>query len=88
MSDIQTRRRKIAFRAARRGIRELDLFMEQFTKVHLGRFSSHELDQFEGVLDIPDQEVFSWIMGRAEPPQHLRTPVLDLVLSFRYSAPR
>jgi antitoxin CptB len=62
--------------------------MEQFTAAHLDGFDEHQLDEFEAVLDIPDQEVFSWIMGRAEPPANVRSGVLDLLLSFSYSAPR
>ena len=85
--DIETRRRKLLFRAQRRGFRELDLYMEQFTDAHLGRLDARQLDEFEAVLNIPDQHVHDWIMGRAEPPQNLRSEVLDLVLSFRYAPP-
>jgi antitoxin CptB len=85
--DWETRRRKLAFRAARRGFRELDLYMQQFTAARLAGFDARQLDEFEAVLDIPDQHVFDWIMGRGQPPQNLRSEVLDLVLSFRYSPP-
>ena len=88
MSDLDTWRRKLKFRADRRGFRELDLYMQQFTDAHLGRFDERQLTEFEGVLDIPDQHVFDWIMGRGEPAANLRTEVLDLLLSFRYAAPR
>ncbi len=87
MSEIETRRRKLQFRAARRGFRELDLYMQQFTQAHLGEFDTRQLDEFEAVLDIPDQHVFDWIMGRERPPEGLRSEVLDLLLSFRYCAP-
>jgi antitoxin CptB len=87
MSEIETRRRKLKFRADRRGFRELDLYMQQFTDAHLAEFDGRQLDEFEAVLDIPDQHVFDWIMGREKPPEGLRSEVLDLLLSFRYSAP-
>ncbi len=87
MNEIETRRRKLQFRAARRGFRELDLYMQQFTEAHLGRFDGRQLDQFEVVLDIPDQHVFDWIMGRGRPADSQRSEVLDLLLSFRYSPP-
>ena len=88
MSDIETYRRKLKFRADRRGMRELDLFMQQFTDAHLARFDEGQLRQFEAVLDIPDQFVLDWIMGRGEPAAAMRSEVLDLVFSFRYVAPR
>jgi antitoxin CptB len=87
MTDLETRRRKLAFRASRRGFRELDLFMRAFCEAHLASFDERRLGEFEQVLDIPDQHVFDWIMGRAQPPQERRSEVLDLVLSFRYSPP-
>ncbi len=87
MTDLEIRRRKLAFRAGRRGFRELDLFMQAFCESHLAGFGERQLAEFERVLDIPDQHVFDWIMGRARPPDHLRSEVLDLVLCFRYSPP-
>jgi antitoxin CptB len=87
MSDLETRRRKLLFRAQRRGFRELDLYMQQFVDAHLASFDAWQLDQFEAVLDIPDQFVFDWIMGRGAPNENQRSEVLDLLLSFRYSAP-
>ena len=87
-ADIETRRRKLQFRASRRGFRELDLYMQQFTDAHLAGFNDSQLDQFEDVLNIPDQHVFDWIMGRAQPPPNHRSEVLDLLLSFRYAAPK
>ena len=87
MPDLDTRRRQLLFRAQRRGFRELDLYMQQFTEAHLAAFDAQKLDQFEAVLDIPDQYVFDWIMGRSAPNEDQRSEVLDLLLSFRYSAP-
>lgn len=87
MTDLETRRRKLAFRASRRGFRELDLFMRAFCEARLASFDEKQLGEFERVLDIPDQHVFDWIMGRASPPENHRSEVLDLVLSFRYSPP-
>lgn len=88
MSDLDTWRRKLKFRADRRGMRELDLYMQQFTDAHLARFDERQLQEFEAVLDIPDQNVLDWIMGRSEPDEALKSEVLDLLLSFRYAPTR
>ncbi len=63
------------------------MFMEAFCAVHLDAMSPEDLADFERVLDIPDQDVYSWITGRAETPPGERSKVLDLVLAFRYPAP-
>lgn len=61
--------------------------MQQFTAAHLGAFNARQLGEFEAVLEIPDQHVFDWIMGRGAPEVSQRSEVLDLLLSFRYAAP-
>ncbi|MBI1359656.1 MAG: succinate dehydrogenase assembly factor 2 [Alphaproteobacteria bacterium] len=81
------RRRKLAFRASHRGMREMDLFMEAFVAAHLDGFDDEALEEFERILDIPDQQVYGWILGQSQPPGEARSRVLDLLLSFRYVAP-
>jgi antitoxin CptB len=85
MQDTDTRRRKLKFRGSHRGMRELDLFMEQFMAAHLDGLDEAGLDEFEAILDIPDQQAYAFIMGQVQPPAEMRSRVLDLVLSFRYS---
>ena len=80
------RRRKLRFRASHRGLRELDLFFEAFLDAHLYELSEAGLDQLETILDIPDQQVYAWLLGQSEPPAEMRVGVLDLLLSFRYAA--
>jgi antitoxin CptB len=83
---MDARRRKLAFRAARRGMRELDLIVGAFAEAHLSRLDERQLDRFEQLLDVPDQEMWSWLIGEAEPPPQNRTDVLDLLRTFRYFA--
>jgi len=83
---IEQVRKKLRFRAGHRGFREMDLFMEAFAEAYLERFGESDLEEFERILDIPDQDVYSWITGQAAPPETARSRVLDLVLAFRYPA--
>jgi antitoxin CptB len=86
MTDIAARRRMLKFRASHRGLRELDLFFEAFLAAQLDGLDEEGLDQLEAILDIPDQQVYAWILGQAVPPAEMRAGVLDLLLSFRYAA--
>jgi len=86
MTDLAARRRKLKFRASHRGLRELDLFFEAFLAMHLDGLDEKGLDQLEAILDIPDQQVYAWILGQAGPPAEMRAGVLDLLLSFGYAA--
>jgi antitoxin CptB len=79
------RRKRLSFRAHRRGFRELDLIMGAFADARLPGMSDAELDQFEALLDLPDQDVYAWFTGQAPAPLETRSAVLDALLSFRVS---
>lgn len=78
------RRKRLKFRAARRGIRELDLFMEAFVATELDHMSEAELDEFDQILDLPDQDVYAWILGQASPPDEVRSGTLDRLIRFHF----
>ena len=69
------RRKRLLFRAQRRGFKEVDLIFGAFAAEELAHLSEPELDQFEALLEAPDQEVYAWLRGHAEPPPAFATPV-------------
>lgn len=82
-----SRRSKLKFRAWRRGFRELDLLMGSFADETLACMNEESLDEFERLLDIPDWEIFAWLVGQEAVPEKHKGPVLDQLIGFRY-APR
>ena len=80
------RLRKLKFRAWRRGFREADLILGPFADHHLHKFSPAQLDEFETLLDQPDQDLYAWIIGRAPTPETFDGEVLGLIKSFRFFA--
>lgn len=81
---LQTRRRKLTFRAWRRGFKEMDLIMGQFADQHVPSMTETELEEFERLLATPDWEVYAWITGDKIVPPNYAGPVLDRLLSFKY----
>jgi antitoxin CptB len=77
MSDSPTevRRKRLRFRAARRGSKEADAIFGAFAKLHLNELDEVELAQFEALLNVPDQLVHDWLRGYAPVPALLDTPV-------------
>ena len=75
------RRKKLLFRAQRRGFKEVDLIFGAFAAEELAGLSEAELDQFEALLTAPDQEVYAWLRGHAPAP-----PVFDTPLFARLKA--
>ncbi len=76
---LDPRRRRILFRAWRRGMREMDLVMGPFADMNLAEMTDAELDEFERLMDAPDPEVLSWITGGAPTPAEFDTPLFARV---------
>ena len=71
----EVRRKRLLFRAQRRGFKEVDLIFGTFAALEASSFSEAELDQFEALLELPDQEVFAWLQGFAAVPAAHDTPM-------------
>jgi antitoxin CptB len=67
------RRRRILFRAWRRGMREMDLLMGSFADAELPGMSETDLAEFEGLLDAPDPLVLAWLTGEEPTPANVDT---------------
>jgi antitoxin CptB len=70
MSDTPTeiRRKRLRFRAARRGFKEADAIFGAFADRHLGELDEAGLASFEALLNAPDQDVYDWLRGHAPVP--------------------
>jgi len=71
----ENRRKRLLFRAQRRGFKEVDLIFGAYAENHLARLDAAGLDQFEALLTAPDQDVYAWLRGAAEVPAEHDNPV-------------
>lgn len=85
MTD-DSRRRKLRFRAWRRGFREMDLLMGSFADAHIMELSEADLNEFERLLETPDWEVYAWLIGQKPVPDKFKSALLDQMMHFRYEA--
>jgi antitoxin CptB len=74
-AGLDARRRRILFRAWRRGMREMDLVMGHFADQEIAAMSEAELDEFETLLEAPDPVVLGWITGEEPTPGERDTPL-------------
>lgn len=81
---MDERRKKLRFRAWRRGFREIDLILGGFADRRIEELSETDLDAFERLLEAPDQDVYAWITGAAPPPQEHDTPTLASIRTFQH----
>jgi antitoxin CptB len=63
---LDARRRKLLFRAWRRGLRELDLIMGRFADSAIGQLTADELNDFEDLMQVPDHELLAWVTGETD----------------------
>jgi antitoxin CptB len=66
--SLETRRKRLFFRAQRRGFKEADLIFGAFAEAHLKSLGEAELDEFEALLAVPDHDVYAWLKGDALVP--------------------
>ena len=71
----EARRKRLLFRAQRRGFKEVDLIFGTFASGELAGLSEFELDHFEALLLAPDQDVYAWLRGEAPVPAKFDTPL-------------
>jgi antitoxin CptB len=79
---LDERRRKLLFRAWRRGVREMDLIVGRFADAHIERFDAGGLDDFERLIEAPNAELYAWVVGAANVPANYDTAVLAELRAF------
>lgn len=79
---LDPRRKRVLFRAWHRGIKEMDMLLGTFADAHLGDMTDAELDEFEALMNIPDQDMFRYITGLAPMPQEHVGPVYRQIVSY------
>ena len=79
---LDTRRRRLLFRAWHRGTREMDLLLGRFADACLDRLDGEALGQFEALIEVPDRDLFAWVTGREATPGNYDTPLFRELKSF------
>lgn len=82
---LDTRRRKLLFRAWRRGVREMDLIIGRFADAHIEAFDEAGLDDFERLIEAPNAALYAWVTGTENVPADYDTAVLTELKIFHGS---
>jgi antitoxin CptB len=77
---------KLKFRAWHRGFLEADLILGPFADTYVAELNDEDLDQFEVLLDVPDQDLYGWIVGLKDPPEQHQTELMARIRAFRFEA--
>jgi antitoxin CptB len=83
---LDERRRKLLFRAWRRGVREMDLIVGRFADAHIAALDAPGLDDFERLIELPNAELYAWVSGAQSVPQSRDSAVLRQLIAFHNRA--
>jgi antitoxin CptB len=83
---LDARRRKLLFRAWRRGVREMDLIVGRFADAHIAALDAGGLDDFERLIEVPNAELYAWVSGAQAVPQSHDCAVLRQLIAFHKQA--
>jgi antitoxin CptB len=81
-TGLDTRRRRLLFRATHRGTFENDLMIGGFVRAHLDTLTEADVDALEAVMEMPDTYLADWLTGRAAIPPEEDTPMLRRMREF------
>jgi antitoxin CptB len=78
--DLDSRRRRAAYRASHRGTKEMDWVLGRFAEARLAGMSADALGLFEGLLTLPDPDLRNMLL-----PPHIAPPAefAELVAAVR-----
>ncbi len=84
LETIEIKRKRLLFRSTHRGTREMDILLGSFFKSNMSDLNKDQLNEFEGLIEIPDDDLYNWAMGRMEIPKELDTQLLrDFIKSVQ-----
>lgn len=75
-------RKRLLYRAMHRGFKEADIVFGSFARENLASMSDAEVDSFAQLLEVPDQDLYAWVIGREEAPANYQGPVFDKLRAF------
>ena len=79
---LDERRRRLLFRAWRRGVREMDLIIGRFADAYIDNFDEPALGDFEALIEAPNADLYAWVVGDAAAPARYDTQVLRQLIGF------
>jgi len=75
---IDVVRKRLLIRSWRRGTKELDLILGQFSDKNLYKFKMPELNLYEQFLSIDDYLIYNWLFSKEESPKIFKSLIKQI----------
>jgi len=83
METQEARLKRMAMRAWRRGMKEMDLILGPYADAHLAEMSDVRLLIFDKLLHENDQDLLSWLLGQSSAPDYVSELIDEIGLHAR-----
>lgn len=71
--NIENKRRRLIFRSAHRGIKEMDIILGTFANNNVADFTEEELKEFDTILSNNDPDLYNWLTEKEPAPENIAT---------------
>lgn len=75
---LDVMRKRLHMRSIRRGIKEMDLILMDFSKTHLADLTADELGLYDKLLSENDHDLYQWVSNQSVEPEAYRG-LMDLI---------
>jgi antitoxin CptB len=82
LKKLSPEKKKLYWRAIKRGTKEADLIFGTFAREYLGDMSPEQTRQFADILHCFDQDLMNWINDKSPVPDDINTPLFQRIKSF------
>ena len=76
--NIKVIRKRLSIRSWRRGTKELDLILGQFSDRNLTEFKISELNLYEQFLSNDDRLIYNWLFGKEDSPKIFKSLIKSI----------
>lgn len=80
---LDSRRRRLRYRAWHRGTKEMDLVLGPYADAHVAGLDIAGLDRLEALMEEPDTDLLKWVTGQETPPENVDRELLGRLIDFR-----
>ncbi|MBB5073101.1 antitoxin CptB [Bartonella callosciuri] len=81
-NQLDTRRRRLVFRAWHRGIREMDLILGRYVDAHIARMSNKTVSELEYIMSFDDRDLLTWVTGEVSLPSEVDSPLFHDIVNY------
>ena len=82
MNDTELRDRRLVYKA-RRGLKEIDFFLDPYIRGHFAQASEQEKQALDRLLDAEDPDLMDWFLGASSPSDLELMALVDRIRALK-----